>query len=130
MGLINDYRKFIRNLSNILAPLNELLKKKRKFAWSPRCEQAFISAKKAFKSDQILVSHNPKWPIVLATDASPYGVGGVLSHICPDGKEKVIQFASNTLNLTQCEYFQIEKPSQLFLVLKSFISFCSGSISL
>lgn len=43
------------------------------------------------QSDSFLVHYNPELPLVLATDASPYGVGAVLSHVLPDGSERPIQ---------------------------------------
>lgn len=101
LGLINCYGKFIENLSSIVKPLNTLLKKDTKFKWTNDCERAFMLAKEAFCGEQILVSFNPKLPVVVATDASPYGVGAVLSHKYPDGTERVIQYASATLNDTQ-----------------------------
>jgi len=109
VGLINYYGRFIKNLSDLLRPLNALLQKNTRFSWTQGCETAFINAKKAFCSDNILVSFNPKLPVVLATDASPYGVGAVLSHKFPDGSERVIQYASSTLNEIQRKYTQIDK---------------------
>ncbi|KAF2895714.1 hypothetical protein ILUMI_10494 [Ignelater luminosus] len=50
-------------------------------------------------------------PIVLATDASPIGVGSMLSHIMPDGSEKPIQFASQTLSSSQKKWAQIDKKA-------------------
>ena len=41
---------------------------------------------------------------VLDTDASLYGVGGVLAQIQEDGQEKVISYASKTLSKTQQSY--------------------------
>lgn len=111
VGMINYYSKFIRNLSSILHPLNMLLHKNTRFAWTEKQEKAFQKAKEAFMSNQMLAHFDPKLPIVLATDASSYGVGAVLSHIYPDGTEKVIQFASQTLSETQQKYAQIDKEA-------------------
>lgn len=104
IGLINYYGRFIKDLSTILRPLNALLCKNVPFKWTRNCEEAFKQPKQACCGDKIFVSFNPKLPIVLATDASPYGVGAVLSHTYPDGSERVIQYASGTLNETQRKY--------------------------
>jgi len=101
IGLINYYGRFIQNLSEILYPLNKLLKKNVVFKWSRACENAFVKVKKEFCNEKILVPYNPKLPLILATDASPYGVGAILSHMYPDGTERVIQYASNSFNETQ-----------------------------
>ncbi|KAL0098891.1 hypothetical protein PUN28_020877 [Cardiocondyla obscurior] len=109
--MINYYGRFIPNLSTILYPLNTLLHLNSKFVWTNKQEQAFLQAKKAFLSNKILAHYNPKLPLILATDASPYGVGAVLSQLHPDGTEKVIQYASQTLTKTQQNYSQIDKEA-------------------
>lgn len=62
-------------------------------------------------STDYLVHYDPKLPLVLATDASPVGVGAVLSHIYPDGTERPIQFASQTLTPTQQRYSQFDREA-------------------
>jgi len=88
-------------LSDLLRPLNNLLKKNVFFKWTKDCELAFQKAKAEFEKNKILVPFDPQLPIVLATDAGPYGVGAVLSHRYPDGNEKIIQCVSNSLTDTQ-----------------------------
>lgn len=47
--------------------------------------------------DQVLVHYEPEKPMTLAADASPHGLGAVLSHTMLDGSDKPIAFASTTL---------------------------------
>ncbi|GFS02161.1 Pol polyprotein [Elysia marginata] len=47
-------------------------------------------------SDLVLIHYDPSLSLKLATDASPYGLGAVLSHVTTDG-ERPICFASRTL---------------------------------
>ncbi|XP_062708968.1 uncharacterized protein K02A2.6-like [Aedes albopictus] len=111
MGLVNYYGRFINDLSTKLYPLNSLLKEKMPFAWNESCEKAFKWIKAEMQSDRVLAHYDSSVPLVLATDASPYGVGAVLSHIYPDGTERPIQYASQTLNTTQQNYTQIDKEA-------------------
>ncbi|XP_062713385.1 uncharacterized protein K02A2.6-like [Aedes albopictus] len=108
VGLINYYGRFFPNLSTTLYPLNNLLKNAVPFVWSKQCQAAFDSVKQEMQSDRFLVHYNPSLPLVLATDASPYGVGAVLSHVYADGSERPISYASQTLNATQQAYKQVD----------------------
>ncbi|GFV85866.1 retrovirus-related Pol polyprotein from transposon 412 [Trichonephila clavipes] len=69
-----------------------------KFLWSKDCQVAFEQIKKEICSPKILVHYDPSLPLTLASDASPVGIGCVLSHVYPDGSERPIAFASRTLS--------------------------------
>ncbi|XP_058456730.1 uncharacterized protein K02A2.6-like [Malaya genurostris] len=111
LGLVNYYGRFMRNLSTKLYPINNLLKDKTPFVWTTACEEAFLWVKREMQSESLLVHYDVNLPLLLATDASPYGVGAVLSHLYPDGSERPIQYASQTLNATQQRYSQIDKEA-------------------
>ena len=58
-----------------------------------------------------MVHFDPSKDLILSCDASPYGVGGVLSHKMEDGSEKPIAFTSRTLSDAERKYSQLEKES-------------------
>lgn len=101
LGMVNYYDFFIKNLSSILALLHKLLQKGNLFFWSRNCENAFQEAKKNFKSDTVLAHFDP---VDDYRHTSPYGVGVILSHLYPDGTERVLQYASQILSETQKRY--------------------------
>ena len=109
LGMINYHGKFIRNLSSILQPLNQLLQGNQEFKWSPRCEEAFKKAKDSLSSSNVLVHYDPSLPVILESDASQYGIGAVIFHRFPNGDERPIAYASRSLNSSEKNYSQIEK---------------------
>ncbi|GFU30100.1 uncharacterized protein K02A2.6 [Trichonephila clavipes] len=76
------------NKTTIANPLNNLTKKNVRFLWSKDCQVAFEQIKKEICSPKILVHYDPSLPLTLASDASPVGIGCVLSHVYPDGSER------------------------------------------
>uniref|UniRef100_A0A8C1M8Q9 ribonuclease H n=1 Tax=Cyprinus carpio TaxID=7962 RepID=A0A8C1M8Q9_CYPCA len=114
LGLLTYYAKFMPNLASRLRPLHELLNKSKQWKCSDICEKAFKDVKCTLTQSKVLTHYNPSLPIQLACDASPYGVGAVLSHVMPSGVERPIAFASRTLNsITRAEsnYAQIEREA-------------------
>ncbi|XP_055907413.1 uncharacterized protein LOC129942469 [Eupeodes corollae] len=63
------------------------------------------------QSDVVLAHYDPQLPLVLATEASPFAVGAVLSHIFSDGSERPIQYATQTLSDVQQRYSQIDREA-------------------
>ena len=47
----------------------------------------------------------------MATDASAYGAGAVISHVLAEGSERPIAFASRTLNSSEMNYSQFQKEA-------------------
>ena len=109
LGMINYHGKFIRNLSTILQPLNQLLQKNREFKWSSQCEQAFNKVKDSLSSSNVFVHYDPSLPVILENDTSQYGIGAVVLHCFLNGDERPIAYASRSLNSSKRNYSQIEK---------------------
>ena len=58
-----------------------------------------------------MITSNPRLPVKLATDASPYGVSAIMSHGMKNGVEKPIAYASRSLTQTEQRYAQIDRES-------------------
>nr|XP_061786525.1 uncharacterized protein K02A2.6-like [Nerophis lumbriciformis] len=111
LGLLNYYGRFIPNLSSRLKPLHDLLCQGKKWNWSGACQEVFQKTKETLVTSGVLTHFDPSLPIQLACDASPYGVGAVISHLMPNGVERPIAFASRTLNKAETNYAQIEREA-------------------
>ncbi|XP_060094815.1 LOW QUALITY PROTEIN: uncharacterized protein K02A2.6-like, partial [Heteronotia binoei] len=62
-------------------------------------------------SNAVLHHFNEGLPVILACDASPYGVGAVLGHQLPDRREVPVVYYSHTLTLAERNYAQIDKEA-------------------
>ena len=72
-------------------------------------EQTFQQSKYLLNSSNLLIHYDPEKPMVIACDASPYGLGAVLSHIMPDKSERPIIFTSRTRTNAEKKYSQLEQ---------------------
>ena len=126
LGLFNYYSKFVKNSAMILSPLYDLLQKDTPWIWSSKCEEAFQNCKNALTSDALLVHYNEKLDLRLACDASPSGLGAVLSHVV-NGTERPIAYASRTLSKAERNYSQIEKEAaSIIFGIKKFNQYLFG----
>ena len=111
LGMLNYYSRFLPDLATLLAPLYTLLQSARKWSWEEPQQRAFNEAKKLLTTSTLLTHFDPKKPVILSCDASPYGVGAVLSHQMDDGTEQPICFASRTLSAAERNYAQLDKEA-------------------
>ena len=109
LGMVNYYAKFLPDLATTLAPLYLLLQKFCRWRWRSKQRKAFQQVKDLLRSGRVLTHFNDSLPLVLACDASPYGLGAVLSHRMPNGGEKPVGFASRTLTKAEANYSHLDK---------------------
>uniref|UniRef100_A0A5S6R024 RNA-directed DNA polymerase n=1 Tax=Trichuris muris TaxID=70415 RepID=A0A5S6R024_TRIMR len=119
--MLNYYGSFVKEMRELRAPLDALLKKDQPFVWSCDCQAAFDNAKLLLNSDLLFTHYNPAMEVVVAADALEKGVGAVIMHRFPDGTEKAIAHASRALTAAEKNYSQIEKESlSLIFAVKKF----------
>ena len=63
----------------------------------------------------LLVHFDESKPLMLACDASLYGIGAVLSHVIDDHSDKPIAYASRSLSTAECKYLQLDKEALAIL---------------
>ncbi|XP_058445441.1 uncharacterized protein K02A2.6-like [Malaya genurostris] len=110
LGKATYYNAFIPNLSTRSRCLREMLGEE-SFEWTPARAAAYEDIKSALISPQVLMPYDPDLPLILATDASKYGLGAVLSHRLTNGQERPIAYASCAMSITQQRYPQIDKEA-------------------
>ncbi len=108
LGVVNYYSKFLPNLSTMLAPLYRLLQKQTHgFGMLNRIKHFM----KPRLTECLLIHYAPQKELALSCDASPYGVGTVLSHRLQDGSEQPVAFASRSLAPAEKVYSQLDKEA-------------------
>lgn len=103
LGLCSYYRRFVKNFSDIAKPLHKLTEEKRHFFWDEECEAAFEELKKRLCNTPILGYPDAENDFIVDTDASDFGIGGVLSQQKGD-QEVVIAYFSKSLSKPERNY--------------------------
>lgn len=136
LGMTAYYSRFIKNYSELTAPLNNLKKKGVPFVWSPEQQSAFEKLKSALTTSPILMMPNFDLPFVLHTDASRDSIGAVLSQR-HNGTLLPVAYASRPTNIHERNYsaFELEALSvtyflnkfRVYLEHRHFYLYCDNS---
>lgn len=125
--MANYYSKFIKNYSDIAAPLYALLKKEVEFVWSRQCDESFKPIKNKLLSSEVRMHYDPMLPVKITCDASPIGVGAVIAHVLPNNVIKPIAFDSRTLSKAERNYSQLDRETfAIIFAIKSFHQYVYG----
>lgn len=108
LGLAGYFRKFICNFSIIALPLTRLLKKDVIFVWDQEQETAFNDLKLKLVSQPTLAIYDHNAETELHTDASKYGIGGILLQRQLDDKMHPIAYYSRTTCKEEQRYHSYE----------------------
>ena len=132
IGGIGYYHWLIPNLSEVLAPLHELVTKSvknhRNYLWNSDHEKAFKTAKKLLASITHLIYPNPKKPFILSTDASGIAVGASLNQMTEENKCVPTAFFSRKLTDAEKKYSTFDRELlAAYLAVKHFKHYLEGS---
>ncbi|VDL18911.1 unnamed protein product [Hymenolepis diminuta] len=108
VGLIGYYGTFLPPLHSTQAPQSELLGKGTNWNWTAKFEKAFTKLKEMLTSDMPLSHNIPNLPIMVMVQTTALMN---LSHVFPDGSEKAVAHASQTLTTDEKNDGHIEKES-------------------
>ena len=107
LGCINYIADFIPNIRIICAPLFSRLRKNPP-AWNNEMTQAIIQIKQLVKKLPCLGIPNPEAFLIVETDASDLGYGGILKQKISD-KEQIVRYHSGIWHPSQKKYSTVKK---------------------
>ena len=108
LGMVKYLGRYLPNLATVIAPMNELLCKNTEFKWGYVQDEAFKRIKQMICDSPVLAYYDVNKPTVVSSDASSYGIAGVIMQ--QHGEQlKPVAFCSRTLTNAERSYAQIEK---------------------
>lgn len=110
LGLACYLCKFIPDFATRTHPLRELLKEGTVFEWNEVRQTAFDDIKAAMANTTTLGFYDARDKTVLIVDASPYGLGAVLTQLKTEGP-RVIAYGSKSLTQAESRYCQSEREA-------------------
>jgi len=103
LGGATYYRRFIKDFASKAKELSRLTSKNVDFYWNEECQKSFDSLKQALTSPEVMAYPTNDGYFILDTDASAEAIGSVLN-IVVNGEERVVAYASKTLNKAERNY--------------------------
>ena len=104
LGLINYYRRFIKDFAQVARPINTLTRKDVKWQWEEEQQKAFDKLKEIFTTRPVLAAPDLDKEFRVEADASNYTTGGVLLMKCSDKLWRPVTFLSKSLSNTERNY--------------------------
>lgn len=108
LGVCNYYRRFAIKHNNYVTPFRDLLGDGTDWLWTDKHTQAFTLLKQNFVKAVCLSHVIPDIPFRVQTDASNYGIAGILFQTDSDKNHCIISLASRCLTPTEMNYTTTE----------------------
>jgi transposase InsO family protein len=104
LGVASYSRRFVKNFSQIAAPLRELIKKDVSYKWTEQCQKAFEDLKYALTHPPALKIPEFGKEFEIACDSSISGIGWSLSQRDETGKLKICAYGGRALKDSEKRY--------------------------
>jgi len=104
LGLVNYYRRFVKDFAEIARPMHRLVQKQEKWNWRSEQEEAFGKLKEIFTLEPVLAALDLDKEMRVEADTSDYATGGVLSMKCEDERWRPVAYISKSLSDTEKNY--------------------------
>jgi len=134
LGMLNFYRKHIKDFASVAVPLTALTRKDKttgttvKFEWSSDCERAFTTLKEKLSTAPLLQPPDLSKPFFVWSDASIMGFGAVLEQLDNQGQRHPIAYASRQTSVAEKKYAPTElEVAALVFAVESFEVYLLGN---
>lgn len=108
LGLVSYFRKFIKDFAMLARPLTNLTKKSAIFQWGVEEQDAFIKLREKLITRPVLTIYDPLAETEVHTDASKWGIGGILLQKQTEGSFKPVQYFSRATTAAEQNYHSYE----------------------
>jgi hypothetical protein len=104
LGFVNYLARYVPKLATVAEPLRRLQTSKVHFEWTSEQDSAFRDIRQLLLESPGLAPFDPAVPLVIATDASQHGIGGVLLQ-----NDRPVLYVARALTPAETRYAIIEK---------------------
>ncbi|KAK7111230.1 hypothetical protein V1264_010901 [Littorina saxatilis] len=111
LGLTNYISRFIPDYAKITKPLRDLTRNQAEWIWTSEHDATFNELKSRLTSSKVMSYYNPEAATDVVVDASPFGVGAVLTQRDDKGSHYTVAYASRALTDVEARYSQTEREA-------------------
>ena len=113
LGMTTYCSRFIHDYATISQPLRELTRKDTTWSWGPQQQSAMEKLKSRLIKHTTMAYFDPAKHSTILVDASPVGLGAILSQRDPSNgaDDRIIAYASRALTSVEQRYSQTEREA-------------------
>ena len=104
LGLVNFCSQSIKDYATLTDKLRQITRKGESFVWKEKQQKSYVKLKECLTKASTMAYYQLKAETKVIVDASPVGLGAILTQRQKDGKFKPIAYASHALSSTEQRY--------------------------